>query len=102
MNVERMKFKGTMESGELRDRIYRDVVEYFNEFTEPMKLRTLGQRFGKRSQHTSILELLRDDPRFLVRVTGSDSRIVWPKAELMEAFAGDTLNNYLNTFDLKR
>lgn len=71
----------------LRAKIVSEIVEIFVAFREPTKLRTLGQRHGKRLRALEcppIDEFVRSDERLELLHVTSGGRVVLPRAEFAE------------------
>lgn len=69
---------------ELLERMFKDAVESYEEFLLPVKLKTLGQRYGKKLRGADLYRTLREDSRFLVLTLETGGRIVFPR-EAFEA-----------------
>lgn len=75
----------------VRELIYKDVFEFFDQCFEPTRMQVLSQRYNarlKRLGHASVNGFVTSDERLLVKVSRKGGRFVVPREAFGEFIKG--------------
>lgn len=82
----------------IRDGMYKDCVDWFEQTSEPIKLGFLSMRYSKRARKlgVTLLELVSTDERFSYRRNRRGAFLIAPYKEAQAIFGEDLTNFWLS------